>query len=489
MVDKEEKQATIVQGTPLKDQSTDAKIQAVRDELRQVAQLIETIKFGTKHTEDMLRREIDTLKTKQTTIDKLFQNNDIQKTQPSRIQSNILNRPETPTNISTAAPLQKILQQFMGKQIGNQGLPMSPMGMSNMPNMPNTQGGMQTMLPSLIQGFMGHRGFPFMAGMGHRGDMGGMGMPFGRSHVGGLNFPFNGIQEMGKMPEMGRQRTTSLFEMSHATRQHKGYEETPSMQGEQTSPMQGATNPRLSGDRSSFFNELDKNPELKQKVIQAALAEGGQKGLQANIEQMANYSKARGFHSFNQALNSGFYGPVNRGTAFQHQLTSSDIKKGDAALDAVRGGSNLLEYRTDQGMQGDPNFDKEKNDPRYRMKNIGGSWFADHPMFNTKDGGSRFRDQQIKADIEYNKEHPQQTQSLQKEATQTSGTKIKAPSLAGQEPQTKQQEAITGDIPAMGKPSSDQKNRPYHYGGTLTVGEHEFFGCAKCPFLMSFFEY
>jgi hypothetical protein len=95
---------------------------------------------------------------------------------------------------------------------------------------------------------------------------------------------------------------------------------------------------------------------------------------------------------------SGFYGPMNSGAALTHNPTAAEMKAAEQALDAVRKGSNKIEYRTDQGMAGDPNFAREMNDPQFRMKKIDGAWFADHPMFNRK--GGKWAERQRKADAE-----------------------------------------------------------------------------------------
>jgi hypothetical protein len=186
-----------------------------------------------------------------------------------------------------------------------------------------------------------------------------------------------------------------------------GGQRMPQMPQTETTPGEpaaGAENPRLSGQRSQFFKELDNDPGAKRRFTQAALAEGGQKGLQANFEQMMNYGNARGYNSASQIVNpkrmggSGFYGPMNSGAALTHNPTAAEMKAAEQALDAVRKGSNKIEYRTDQGMAGDPNFAREMNDPQFRMKKIDGAWFADHPMFNRK--GGKWAERQRKADAE-----------------------------------------------------------------------------------------
>jgi hypothetical protein len=193
-----------------------------------------------------------------------------------------------------------------------------------------------------------------------------------------------------------------------------GGQRMPQMPQTETTPGEpaaGAENPRLSGQRSQFFKELDNDPGAKRRFTQAALAEGGQKGLQANFEQMMNYGNARGYNSASQIVNpkrmggSGFYGPMNSGAALTHNPTAAEMKAAEQALDAVRKGSNKIDYRTDQGTFGDPNFNKEMNDPQFRMKKIDGAWFADHPMFNRK--GGKWAELERQKDAQYAKDHPE----------------------------------------------------------------------------------
>ena len=72
----------------------------------------------------------------------------------------------------------------------------------------------------------------------------------------------------------------------------------------------------------------------------------------------------------------------------------------------------------------------------------------------------------------YNSRLQQQQQQIAKEAASL----IKAPSLAGQEPEKPKaaDEGVAGVVPSAGRPLENQKNRPFHYGGQLKVGEHVF---------------
>lgn len=139
-------------------------------------------------------------------------------------------------------------------------------------------------------------------------------------------------------------------------------------------------NPRLAAQRKGFFDYMNETPAEEYMFIKAALAEGGVRGLQTNFEQMMNYGNARGFTNTHEIVYSGFFGPVNRGEAQEHVITGEELGLARIALDKVRAGSNLLDYRTDQGMRGDPNYDREQQ-AVFRPAHINGNFFADHPMF------------------------------------------------------------------------------------------------------------
>jgi hypothetical protein len=193
------------------------------------------------------------------------------------------------------------------------------------------------------------------------------------------------------------------------------------------SPINDETNPRLALQRSTFFQQLDSEPAVKRLFIQASLSEGGQKGLQANFEQMMNYGNARNFTHASQIIHSGFYGPVNRGEAQHKILSKVTIELAEEALQKVRNGSNLLDYRTDQGMPGDPNFRKEQNS-HYRPKEISGGFFADHPMFEKSDGTVSWAQRQKDADIKYAADHP-----VAKEEENDTASAVLPESEAGEE--------------------------------------------------------
>jgi hypothetical protein len=149
---------------------------------------------------------------------------------------------------------------------------------------------------------------------------------------------------------------------------------------ERFTPLSDPLNPRLALQRKPFFDYMDANPQERETFIKAALAEGGTRGLLTNFEQMCNYGNARSFTNTHEIVFSGFFGPINRGEAQNHHITGEELNLANEALDQVKAGSNILDYRTDQGMRGDPNYDREQQ-AVFRPTHINGNFFADHPMF------------------------------------------------------------------------------------------------------------
>jgi hypothetical protein len=100
--------------------------------------------------------------------------------------------------------------------------------------------------------------------------------------------------------------------------------------------------------------------------------------------------------TLNQALHSGQYGPVT-GRNRDPNMGNIGAKlraQGEAALEKVYGGSNITDYATDQGMRGDPNFDKYMANRKYwNMHQVQGAWFSAHG-----EQGRRWAERQRAAD-------------------------------------------------------------------------------------------
>lgn len=160
-------------------------------------------------------------------------------------------------------------------------------------------------------------------------------------------------------------------------------------------------NGRLAESRAKFVEELDNNPQLKDKAVKAMLAEGGPSRLQNNMEQLFNYADMRGM-SIDKALHSGQFGPVNRGEVDAKTLSEKDRQLGYGAIDSVGKGSNNIEYRTDQGLLTDPGARKYMQDPeKYGYANIKGNNFFYHG-----EKGIKWAENQKKLDKEYAEKNP-----------------------------------------------------------------------------------
>jgi hypothetical protein len=127
----------------------------------------------------------------------------------------------------------------------------------------------------------------------------------------------------------------------------------------------------LANQRAAFFSEMDRDPQLRDDVMKVIATEmgGGGEGSQAVLESMVNRASMRGYTSLRKAVNDGFYGPVNRGEVARRGLSDSERSMYSKTFETVRGGSNLIEMRTNQGMI------NEGHGPRKRQ--FGGEWFSD----------------------------------------------------------------------------------------------------------------
>jgi hypothetical protein len=136
----------------------------------------------------------------------------------------------------------------------------------------------------------------------------------------------------------------------------------------------GAQSGSLAEQRAEFKKELDADPKLKAFAIDAMQHEGG---IQSNFEQLMNMAAMR-HQTIRKALYSGQYGPVNKGV-ISGNISAKTAAEGEAALHKVYGGSNITDYATDQGMEGDPNFAKYMANPAYwNMHKVQGAWFSAH---------------------------------------------------------------------------------------------------------------
>gem|GEM_PF-4160682 len=123
--------------------------------------------------------------------------------------------------------------------------------------------------------------------------------------------------------------------------------------------------------RAPLMAQLNTDPALRSKVIAVIANEtNNSTAAQAILESMVNRSVQRGYTSLNQAINDGFYGPVNSGAVnslLKSGLNQGIIGEGNQAIAAVAGGSNICNFCTDQGQSW------EISGP---AQNIGGEYFG-----------------------------------------------------------------------------------------------------------------
>lgn len=170
--------------------------------------------------------------------------------------------------------------------------------------------------------------------------------------------------------------------------------------------------PYMAEKRKSQFDELDKNPQTKKEVIGLISREQtGERNRSMVLEAMSNRAREHG-QTLDQAMHSGFYGPVGYGPRGKHtgevptSVSEGDRQIGERAIARVRGGQNLLESTTDQGSKNDPNFPKYMADPgRYHTSyTTGKDWKEGAEQFADMNPAWGARDRA--AQSEYDKAHP-----------------------------------------------------------------------------------
>lgn len=478
MIDNTEKQATIVDKTGGSNLTTDARIQGVENKIRQISQLVETIKSGTRQTEDTLRKEIETIKLKQDKFNLLSQprpSNEIKKTLSNiapvlKSQSQSL----TPENISPGRQTPNIQNMFSLLQ-GITALPGQQMS-----SLSGQQMNMQNLLPSLLQGFLG----------GHIGGRHGIRMPFGgMSFGGGMNIPFGGMHGMGRIPSFGgfpripgmtnRRREESDFG-SYGRTSPETYEENKP-NGQVATPLP-SEKPSIGGyeekGRTSLVNpppipkekqsQVQKQLQGKAGIVQSVTNELRAQGMSDNGIRavLANMKDESGFNpTLRHADQRNFGGEAH----YAHGLVQAggeEWNKYDAWLKEKNPGANWKDPALQARFLGE---NLKKNYPNVWHKLNTGT---------AKEGAQAFVSGYEKPAEQYKQarleKYGENVPTIESYGIGKGSNLIKAPSLAGQEPEKKSQQEVTDNIPEMGKPLPDQKNRPYHYGGQLTVGEHVF---------------
>ena len=109
--------------------------------------------------------------------------------------------------------------------------------------------------------------------------------------------------------------------------------------------------------RNEIMSELDEDPETRRLAMQMLDTEGGGAAtMEALVNRTAMIREKIPGWTINDELNSGFYGPINRGYAQTIEIDPSREARYQQDIDEVRAGSNIIQGRTDQGYPGDPNW-------------------------------------------------------------------------------------------------------------------------------------
>jgi hypothetical protein len=120
----------------------------------------------------------------------------------------------------------------------------------------------------------------------------------------------------------------------------------------------GTPNEAIAAQRKGLMDEINANPNLREKVYSMLQSEESGVGprtatMEALLNRTLMIQKRDPTWNIEKELKSGFYGPINRG-----ELTTTRGRsraQSEAAVASAAGGSMVAQGRTDQGMVGDPN--------------------------------------------------------------------------------------------------------------------------------------
>jgi hypothetical protein len=168
----------------------------------------------------------------------------------------------------------------------------------------------------------------------------------------------------------------------------------------------GGGSPYIANMRAAYFKTIDANPQLRNAIIATMGHEGGgtqqyQAVLESYLNRMARKGVAPTVAGMMGEIHSGFYGPVNRGEV--SAPNAGNIRDWNAASGLVRGGSNLIGLRTDQGT-----WIKEVGPGSPGGVNVAGEGFGDWPVRTPAAAAKSraWRDEQTRLMQAYDAAHP-----------------------------------------------------------------------------------
>jgi hypothetical protein len=109
----------------------------------------------------------------------------------------------------------------------------------------------------------------------------------------------------------------------------------------------------IAAQRAPLMDEVNKDPATKKLLMQMMATEGGDA---ATVESLFNRvamirQKVPGY-SIKDELNSRFYGPLRRGD--RPNISTGQAAQFQKTIDEVAAGSNIIQWRTNQGLPTDP---------------------------------------------------------------------------------------------------------------------------------------
>ena len=108
--------------------------------------------------------------------------------------------------------------------------------------------------------------------------------------------------------------------------------------------------------RMDLMSELDQDPATKKLAMQMLSMEGGGvPTMEALVNRTAMIRQKVPDWKLSDELNSGFYGPINKGYAQQRYIGPEEASQYQRVFNEVAAGSNVIKGRTDQGSKNDPN--------------------------------------------------------------------------------------------------------------------------------------
>ena len=164
----------------------------------------------------------------------------------------------------------------------------------------------------------------------------------------------------------------------------------------------GVTSPYLAQQRAHLFAEIEKDPALKRDLSSLMYYEDNNPANRVQVlESLVNHAVMTN-RSIKEVMFSGFYGPISKTKKVQSarsgNLPENEMELLNKAMALVRGGSDTIDMRTDQGM-----INEHKD--RTGKKQIGQGRNANYFSYHDE----KWSREQLRKKAEYDKSHPVQS--------------------------------------------------------------------------------